>query len=115
MKHLEQTFAIYVYNHYDICNILIYFCNICMKHLQYTSRTSETLQTYTYNMSGVLRNLITALMARSGLGGGGAKSTTDLVAACFFAGAPGRRSLEACAKYSMAMTPSRSSVAGGDE
>jgi hypothetical protein len=50
MKHWEQRLATYLYNHYNICNIPIYFCNICMKHLQYTSKTSETLETYTCNM-----------------------------------------------------------------
>jgi hypothetical protein len=44
MKHFEQTLATYVYCH---CNIPIYFCNIHMKHLQYTS---ETLETYACNM-----------------------------------------------------------------
>jgi hypothetical protein len=34
-----------VYNHCNICNIPIYFCNIHMKHLQYTYETSETLET----------------------------------------------------------------------
>jgi hypothetical protein len=35
-------------------------------------------------MLGTLRNSITALIGRLGLGGGGAKSTTDLAAAIFF-------------------------------
>ena len=48
MKHWEQTFATYVYKHYDICNIPIYFCNIHTKHLQHISETSETLETYAY-------------------------------------------------------------------
>ena len=43
MKHLEQTFATYVYNH---CNKY----NICMKHLQHTSETSEIFEMYTGNM-----------------------------------------------------------------
>ena len=47
MKHLEQTFATYVYSHCNICNIPIYFCNVHIKHLQHIS---ETLGTYTYNM-----------------------------------------------------------------
>jgi hypothetical protein len=50
MKHLEQTVATYVYSLCNVCNILIYFCNIHMKHLQYTSETSETLKTYACNM-----------------------------------------------------------------
>jgi Na+-translocating ferredoxin:NAD+ oxidoreductase RNF subunit RnfB len=47
MKHWEQKFTTYVYNHCNICNIPIYFCNIHTKHLQ---QTSETLETYAYNM-----------------------------------------------------------------
>jgi hypothetical protein len=42
MKHWEQKLATYVDNHYNICNISIYFCNIHMKHLQHTSETYET-------------------------------------------------------------------------
>jgi hypothetical protein len=34
-----------VCNHYNICNILIYFYNIHLKQLQHTSETSETLET----------------------------------------------------------------------
>ena len=45
MKHWEQMFAIYVYNHWNICNIRVYFCNIHMKHLQRSSETSATLKT----------------------------------------------------------------------
>ena len=44
MKHLEQTFATYVYNHCSKCKIPIYFCNIHIKHLQHTSKTSATLE-----------------------------------------------------------------------
>jgi hypothetical protein len=36
-----------MYNH---CNIPIYFCNMCVKHLQHTSETYETHETYAYNM-----------------------------------------------------------------
>jgi hypothetical protein len=50
MKHLEQTLATYVYSHCNICNIPIYFYNIHMKHLQHTSESSKTLETYTWNM-----------------------------------------------------------------
>jgi hypothetical protein len=50
MKHRELTFATYVHNHCNICNILIYFCNIHLKHLQHTSETSETLKTYACNV-----------------------------------------------------------------
>ena len=52
MKHLEQTLATYVYNHCNICNVLIYFCNIYMKHLQHAYKTPKTLETYVCNMSG---------------------------------------------------------------
>jgi len=50
MKHQEQKLATYVYNHCNICNIPIYFCNIHLKHLQRTSKTSETLERYACNM-----------------------------------------------------------------
>ena len=49
MKHLEQTFATYVYSHCNICNILIYFCNIHMntcniplKHLKHLKHMLAT-------------------------------------------------------------------------
>jgi hypothetical protein len=48
IKHLEDTLEkSYVYGHYKMCNILIYFCNIDIQHLQHTS---ETLKTYSCNM-----------------------------------------------------------------
>jgi hypothetical protein len=47
MKYLKHTIARYVYSH---CNITIYFCNMYIKHLQHTSKTSETLKIYTCNM-----------------------------------------------------------------
>ena len=50
VKHWEQKIITYVYNHCNICNISIYFCNINMKHLQHISQTSETLKTDAYNM-----------------------------------------------------------------
>ena len=63
-------------------------------------------------MSGALRNST----GRSGLGGGGVKSTTDLAAASFFRwGHRGARSLEAGAKNGTAVTPSPSPAAGGCE
>jgi alpha-N-acetylglucosamine transferase len=34
IKHSEHTLETYVYNHSNMCNILIYFCNIKMKHSQ---------------------------------------------------------------------------------
>ena len=42
MKHWKYKLATYVYNHCNICNIPIYFCNIRIKHLQHTSETLET-------------------------------------------------------------------------
>jgi hypothetical protein len=39
MKHWKHELATYVYNHYNMCNIPIYFYNIRMKHLQRTSKT----------------------------------------------------------------------------
>jgi hypothetical protein len=50
MKHLEHAFAINVCSHCYMCNILIYFCNIHMKHLQHTYDTYEILETYAHNM-----------------------------------------------------------------
>jgi hypothetical protein len=50
MKHWEQKLVTSVYNHCNICNIPIYFCNIHMRHLQHIYETSETLETYFYNM-----------------------------------------------------------------
>jgi hypothetical protein len=43
MKRLEHTLATYVYGHFNICNIQ-------MKHLQHTFETTETFETYTYNI-----------------------------------------------------------------
>ena len=50
MKHWKQTFATYVYNHCNICNISIYIYNIRMKQLQHTHETPETYETYACNM-----------------------------------------------------------------
>jgi hypothetical protein len=65
LKHPNESIATYVWNrwniwnihlkhmciaHYNMRNILIYFCNILMKHLQHTSKTSETLEMYNGNM-----------------------------------------------------------------
>ena len=41
---LEHKLATYVYNHCDICNIPIYFCNIHIKYLQHAYETPETLK-----------------------------------------------------------------------
>ena len=65
-------------------------------------------------MSGAPRNSITALMGRSGLGGGGAKSTTDLAPASFFC-YRGVRSLVADVKYGTVATSSPSPTTGGCE
>jgi hypothetical protein len=67
-------------------------------------------------MSGALRNSITAMMGRAGLGGGRAKSTTGLAAVNFFYwGNRGTWSLDASAKYNTAVMPSRSPAAGGGD
>jgi hypothetical protein len=50
IKYWEYKLTTYVYNHCNIYNIPIHFCNIRMKNLQYTSKTSETLETYACNM-----------------------------------------------------------------
>jgi hypothetical protein len=49
MKHLEHTLATYVYNHCNIWNILIYFCNtiwntcnIPLEHLKHSKHTITT-------------------------------------------------------------------------
>jgi hypothetical protein len=57
MKYLEQMFATYMYSHCNMCNILIYFCNIHMNHLQHTSETSETNKTYGCEISWPLRRI----------------------------------------------------------
>ena len=49
-KLLEQTLATCVYGHCSICTIPVYFCNIHAKHLQHTSKTSETIETYACNI-----------------------------------------------------------------
>ena len=46
IKHLEHTLETYVYSHCNMCNILIYFCNIKMKYLQHPDETSEIFETY---------------------------------------------------------------------
>jgi hypothetical protein len=40
-----------MYNHCNICNILIFFYNIRMKHLKHTYETTKILETQTCNMS----------------------------------------------------------------
>jgi hypothetical protein len=42
MKYLGHTLETYVYSHYNMCNILIYFYNIYIQHLQHTSEIFET-------------------------------------------------------------------------
>jgi hypothetical protein len=51
-----------LYNHCNICNILIYFCNIHLKHFQYISEIFETLETYACNMH--FQRNITLLLGR---------------------------------------------------
>jgi hypothetical protein len=43
----RNTPETYMYSHYNMCNIPIYFCNINIQHLQHTS---ETLEIYYSNM-----------------------------------------------------------------
>ena len=50
INHLEHTLETYVYSHYNMCNIPIYFCNIDIQHLQHTSESSKTLETYSFNI-----------------------------------------------------------------
>jgi hypothetical protein len=67
-------------------------------------------------MLGALRNSITGLLGRSGLGGVRAKSTTGLAIASFSrCGHRGARNLDASTKYGMVATPSRSPAAGGGD
>lgn len=40
MRHLEHTFARYMYSHCEMCNVHL-------KHLQYSSETPKTLETHT--------------------------------------------------------------------
>ena len=71
MKHLEHTLETYVYSHCNMNNILIYFCNIKMKHLQHQDETSETLETYSCNMGFAWTNggtLTRRSMTAHGLG-----------------------------------------------
>jgi hypothetical protein len=69
MKHLEYTLKIYVYRHYNMCNILIYFCNIDIQHLQHTSETSETLETYEWRLVDTELDAGTELDAAKWCGG----------------------------------------------
>jgi hypothetical protein len=48
-----------MYNCYNICNILVYFCNIHMKHLQHTFKTYATLETDVCNMRFQVQHLLT--------------------------------------------------------
>jgi hypothetical protein len=43
-----------------MCNIPIYFCNIRIKHLQYTSETYEILETDACNMQFKRKHLLAA-------------------------------------------------------
>lgn len=70
-------------------------------------------------MSGVSRNLITALMGKLGLGDGRAKSRRAPWAwlpQSFFRWGTKARSFDTSAKYNTAVAPSRSpAIGGGDE
>jgi hypothetical protein len=50
--------ATYVYNHCNIYNIPIYFCNIRMKQLKHSSKITETLGSWTCNMSEMHRKTL---------------------------------------------------------
>ena len=50
IKYLEHRLETYVYSHYNMCDILIYFCNIDIQHLQHSSETFETIETHACNM-----------------------------------------------------------------
>jgi hypothetical protein len=55
MKYLEHTLELYVYNHYNMCNIPIYFCNIDIQYLQIPLKLLKylkyTLATYNFHPS----------------------------------------------------------------
>jgi hypothetical protein len=57
IKHLEQTFATCVYNHFNMCNIMIYFCNIHLKHLRHTSETYSCDMRFQRNISLLLSRM----------------------------------------------------------
>jgi hypothetical protein len=62
MKHWGHTLATYVYNHCNICNIPIYFCNNRMKHLQHIplkhlKHLKCALETCIVSQCGLLRCL----------------------------------------------------------
>jgi hypothetical protein len=44
IKYLEHTLETYLYSHFNMCNISIYFCNIKMKHLKHTLATWALLR-----------------------------------------------------------------------
>jgi len=43
-----------MYNHNNLCNIEIYFCNIQMKHLQHEFETSETRSKHAYRAIAII-------------------------------------------------------------
>jgi hypothetical protein len=57
-----------MYSHCNMCNISIYFCNIDIKHLQRTSKMSETFETYACNKR-FQRSVIAVLDASAEVGG----------------------------------------------
>jgi hypothetical protein len=76
LKPLEHTLKTYVYNHYNMCNIPIYFCNIDVQHLQHTSETTETPETYSCNMC--FQRSIYLLLGRMDARGCGARHGAEL-------------------------------------
>jgi hypothetical protein len=58
------------------CNILIYFCNDDIKHLQHTSETPKTLESYVCNMLFQRKHLLTT----SANGGSSAREVTYVLA-----------------------------------
>jgi hypothetical protein len=67
LRHVSEILATCVYktdktvgiDAYNKCNILIYFCNICMKQLKHTSETTETyLATCLKNIQKHLKHII---------------------------------------------------------
>jgi hypothetical protein len=85
MKHLKQTLATYVYNHCNMCNITIYFCNIYLKHLRHTSETYSCDMRFQRNIS-LLLGRIEAHHRVVFTGGGGSATLLRggpvIVAAC---------------------------------
>jgi hypothetical protein len=65
----------YVYNHCNIRNISIYFCNIYLKLLQHTFKISEALETYACNM--LFSTLFRTTQSRMETAGSGQPATEE--------------------------------------